>query len=92
MSLWEIVALAIGIIVGGALSGLNALRRREQPKRERTTLHSPGVQPAIVPPRIIERQEALHEEYHALAVEDAQKQAQEAKPKGDIKGAVDELF
>jgi len=91
VSLWEIVALAIGIVLGGALGGLSKLRRREQPKT-RTTLHSPGVQPAIAPPRIIERQEALHDEHATIAHEDAVKQADEAKPKGDIKGAVDELF
>lgn len=84
--------LVLGVLLGGAVGTLKARLRQDPPKRARTTLHSPGVQPAIVPPRIIERQEALHEQHDALAAEDAQKQAQEAKPKGDIKGAVDELF
>lgn len=92
MSLWEICMLVLGVLLGGAVSTLKAWLRREQPKRERTTLHSPGVLPAIVPQRVIERQEALHDEHDAIAVEDAQKRAQEAKPRGDIKGSVDELF
>lgn len=88
MSLWEIAFAALGLVVGALLSKL----KRPAIKRERTTLQSPGVQPAVTTPRIIERQDALHDEHAALAHEDAIKQASEAKPKGDIKGAVDELF
>lgn len=88
MSLWEIAFAAIGLVVGALLSKL----KRPMPRRERTTLQSPGVQPAVTTPRIIERQDALHDEHAALAHEDAVRQADEAKPKGDIKGAVDELF
>ena len=76
MSIWEICILALGVLLGGAVGTLKARLRPELPKRARTTLHSPGVQPAIVPPRIIERQDVLHEQHDALAAEDAQKQAQ----------------
>jgi hypothetical protein len=41
---------------------------------------------------VLRAQEAVHVEVKEQAAEDAQKLAREARPTGDIKGAVDDLF
>lgn len=89
MSLLEIVMLAAGVVIGALLSRLRGLRRHAEPAPVPVI-----VQPS--PPQqiraVLVAQEAVHAEAKEQAAEDAQKLAQEARPTGDIKGAVDELF
>lgn len=89
MSLLEIIILTVGVVIGALLSGLRGLRRRAEP-----TPVPVIVQPS--PPQqikaVLGAQEAVHAEVKEQAAEDAQKLAREARPTGDIKGAVDDLF
>lgn len=87
MSLWELISLAVGIVIGGLLSAL-PIRRLQQHVRS-TPVET--VQPPAAP-AVIEVQEALHEQHERQAVEDAQRRADEAKPKGDLDDAVKQLF
>lgn len=91
MSLLEIIILTVGVVIGALLSGLRGLRRRAEP--------APVPVPVIVQPEPVQQtkavlvaQEAMHAEAKEQASEDAQKLAREARPTGDIKGAVDDLF
>ncbi len=90
MSILEIIILTAGVVIGALLSGLRGLRRYPKPEPVR-------VEPVPLPPSqqakaVLRAQEAVHAEAKEQAVEDAQKLAQEARPTGDIKGAVDALF
>jgi hypothetical protein len=89
VSLLEIIMLAVGVVTGALLSGLR--RRRE------STTEPVRVQPVPLPPSqqtkaVLVAQEAVHVEVKEQAAEDAQKLAREARPTGDIKGAIDDLF
>ena len=89
MSLLEIIMLAVGVVAGALLSGL---RRRRESAPEPVHVQPPPLPPSQQTRAVLVAQEAVHAEAKEQAVENAQKLAQEARPTGDIKGAVDELF
>lgn len=89
MSLLEIIMLAAGVVIGALLSGLRGLRRRAEPAPVPVIVQPEPVQQTKA---VLVAQEAVHAEAKEQAAEDAQKLAQKARPTGDIKGAVDDLF
>ncbi len=89
MSLLEIIMLAVGVVAGALLSGLRGLRRRGEPAPVRVIVQP---EPVKQTKAVLVAQEAMHAEAKEQAAEDAQKLAQEAQPRGDIKGAIDDLF
>jgi hypothetical protein len=89
VSLLEIIILTVGVVIGALLSGLRGLRRRAEPAPVRVIVQPEPVQQTKA---VLRAQEAVHVEVKEQAAEDAQKLAREARPTGDIKGAVDDLF
>ncbi len=81
--------LAVGVVTGALLSGL---RRRRESTTEPVRVQSVPLPPSQQTKAVLVAQEAVHAEAKEQAAEDAQKLAQEARPTGDIKGAVDDLF